>query len=75
MSRDNPTWGAPGILSELLLLGHDVAEGTAAKTVTSRVLHVFIVLRHDRRQVVQFNVTASPCSSQTYAWLEKRDWS
>ena len=28
MSRENPTWGAPRILSELLLLGYDVAEGT-----------------------------------------------
>ena len=25
MSRENPTWGAPRILSELLLLGYDVA--------------------------------------------------
>jgi len=31
MSRENPTWGAPRILSELLLLGHDVAEETVAK--------------------------------------------
>ena len=31
MSRENPTWGAPRILSELLLLGYDVAESTVAK--------------------------------------------
>ena len=31
MSRENPTWGAPRILSELALLGHNVAEGTVAK--------------------------------------------
>ncbi|MHC4400831.1 MAG: helix-turn-helix domain-containing protein [Planctomycetota bacterium] len=31
MSRENPLWGAPRILSELLLLGYDVAEGTVAK--------------------------------------------
>ena len=31
MSRENPTWGAPRILSELLLLGYHVAEGTVAK--------------------------------------------
>ena len=31
MSRENPTWGAPRILSELLLLGYDVAEATVAK--------------------------------------------
>ncbi len=31
MSRENPTWGAPRILSELLLPGHDVAESTVAK--------------------------------------------
>ena len=93
MSRENPTWGAPRILSELLLLGYDVAERTVAKymvrtrkppsqtwrtfldnhvpdiaacdfftvpTVTFRVLYVFIVLRHDRRQVVHFNVTDHP---------------
>jgi putative transposase len=31
MSRENPIWGAPRILSELLLLGHEVAEATVAK--------------------------------------------
>jgi hypothetical protein len=28
MSQENPTWGAPRILSELLLPGHNVAEST-----------------------------------------------
>jgi hypothetical protein len=31
MCRQTPTWGAPRILSELLLLGHAVAESTVAK--------------------------------------------
>lgn len=31
MSRENPTWGARRIVSELALLGHDAAEGTVAK--------------------------------------------
>jgi putative transposase len=31
MSRENPTWGAPRILSELLLLGYDVAQASVAK--------------------------------------------
>ena len=30
MSRENPTWGAPRIRSELFLLDHDVAEATVA---------------------------------------------
>jgi len=93
MSRENPMWGAPRIVSELALLGHDVAEATVTKymvrpqkppsqtwrtfldnhvpdiaacdfftipTVTFRVLYVFVVLRHDRRQVVHFNVTTNP---------------
>ena len=29
-------------------------------TATFRVLYVFIVLRHDRREVVHFNVTTNP---------------
>ena len=93
MARENPTWGAPRILSELLLLGHKIAESTVSKymprqskppsqtwrtflanhahqivacdfftvpTVTFQVLYVFLVLRHERRQVVHFNVTTSP---------------
>ena len=98
MSRENSTWGAPRIVSELALLGHDVVEQTVAKymvrtqkppsptwrtflanhvpdiaacdfftvpTVTFRVLYVFIVLRHDRRQVVHFNVTTNPYAEWT----------
>jgi transposase InsO family protein len=98
MSRENPTWGTPRILSELLLLGHDVAEQTVAKymacrrkppsqtwrtfldnhvpdiaacdfftvpTVTFRILYVFIVLRHDRRQVLHCNVTTNPYAEWT----------
>ena len=98
MSRENPGWGAPRICSELLLLGHEVAERTVAKymvrtrqppsqtwqtflrnhipdiaacdfftvpTSTFRVLYVFIVLRHDRRQVVHFNITTNPYAKWT----------
>jgi len=31
MSGESPTWGAPRILSELLLLGYDVAQSTVAR--------------------------------------------
>ncbi len=31
MSRDNATWGAPRIQSELALLGHEIAESTVGK--------------------------------------------
>ena len=34
-------------------------------TATFRVLYVFIVLRHDRRQIVHFNVTAHPTAQWT----------
>ena len=93
MCCENSTWGVPRILSELLLLGHNVAESTVAKymirqpkppsqnwrtflenhvgqiaaidfftvaTITFRVFYVFLVLRHDRRRVVHFNVTTNP---------------
>ena len=98
MCRENPTWGAPRIQSELKLLGHDVAESTVAKymirdrkppsqtwrtflenhvpdlvgidfftipTATFRVLYCFIVLRHDRRQIVHFNATMHPNAQWT----------
>ncbi len=98
MSTENPTWGAPRILSELYLLGHSVAESTVAKymvrqpkppsqnwrtfldnhigqiaaidfftvpTITFRVLYCFVVLRHDRRQLVHVNVTANPTARWT----------
>ena len=98
MSRDNPTWGAPRIHSELHLLGHAVAESTVATymirhrkppsqtwrtflenhvgdiaaidffvvpTVRFRLLYCFVVLRHDRRRVAHFNVTAHPTARWT----------
>ena len=98
MCRENPTWGAPRIHSELSLLGYDVSESTVAKymnrdgkspsqtwrtfldnhltdvvsldfftvpTATFRVLFAFVVLRHDRRHVVHFNVTAHPTAEWT----------
>ena len=36
MARENPTWGAPRIQSELRLLGYDVAESTLAKYMRRR---------------------------------------
>ena len=98
LSRENPTWGAPRIQSELLLLGHEVAESTVATymvrgrkppsptwrtflnnhvgdlvgidfftvpTATFRVLYCFIILAHDRRKVVHFNVTEHPTAQWT----------
>ena len=93
MARENPTWGAPRIQSELALLGYTVDQSTVAKymcrhrkppsqtwrtflenhapdiaaidffvvpTVRFQLLYCFIVLRHDRRRVVHFNVTGHP---------------
>ena len=95
LCRENPTWGAPRIQSELTLLGYSVAEATVSKymprrrprpspnwksflknhlhetaaidfftvpTATFRVLYCFVVLHHDRRRIVHFNVTAYPTS-------------
>lgn len=98
MCRENPTWGAPRIQSELRLLGYDVSETTIDKymirdrkppsptwrtfldnhlqdivaidfftvpTATFRILFAFVVLRHDRRIVVHFNVTEHPTAEWT----------
>ncbi len=101
MARENPLWGAPHILSELRLLGYDVAQATVAKympkthkppsqtwrtfldnhirdivsidfftvpTLTFRVLYGFLVLRHDQRVLVHFNVTEHP----TVQWVAQQ---
>jgi len=98
MCRENPSWGAPRIHSELRLLGYDVSETTVDKymvrhrkppsqtwrtfldnhlrdivavdfftvpSATFRILFVFLALRHDRRFVVHFNVTANPTAQWT----------
>jgi transposase InsO family protein len=92
MVRENPTWGAPLIHGELLMLGFDVSERTISRwmrraptdpepakhwlaflrnhreaiaamdfftvpTITFRVLYCFFIIRHDRRRILQFNVT------------------
>src|SRR5574337_282042 len=98
MVAENPTWGAPRIHGELLMLGFDVAERTISRwlrraprapepakrwltflrnhleaiaamdfftvpTITFNVLYCFFVIRHDRRQVLHFNVTRHPTST------------
>ncbi len=98
MSRENATWGAPRIQSELALLGYVVAESTVTKymchhrkppsqtwrtflknhvpdiaaidflvvpTVRFQLLYCFLVLRHERRRVVHFNVTDHPIARWT----------
>ncbi len=95
LCRENPTWGAPRIQSELTLLGYSVSQATVAKymparpphpsatwntflrnhlhetvaidfftvpTAAFRLLYCFVVLHHDRRRVLHFNVTAHPNS-------------
>ena len=98
MCRENPSWGAPRVHSELCLLGYDVSETTVDKymirhrkppsqtwrtfldnhlrdivgvdfftmpTATFRILFTFIIMRHDRRRVVHFNVTEHPTAEWT----------
>ena len=40
-------------------------------TATFRILYVFLVLAHDRRRVVHFNVTDAPCAQWTGQQLVK----
>jgi putative transposase len=99
MAGENPTWGAPRITSELLLLGYQVRDTTVAKymprrkhgppsqgwrtflrnhmpetaacdffvvpTATFRLLICFLILSHDRRRIVHFNVTTNPSAEWT----------
>src|SRR5215831_2088209 len=98
MVAENPTWGAPRIHGELLILGFDVSERSISRwmkraprdpelarrwlaflrnhreaidamdfftvpTVTFQLLYCFSIIRHDRRQIVHFNVTRHPTSN------------
>jgi hypothetical protein len=98
MANENPTWGAPRIHGELLMLGFKVSEATVSRymprprtppsqnwrsflqnhapdlvsidffvvpTATFRILYVFLVLEHERRRIVHFNVTQGPSSQWT----------
>jgi transposase InsO family protein len=100
MSRENPTWGAPRIHGELLMLGFVVAQSTVSKymlrggprsqgwktflrnhapaiaaidlcvvpTLSFERLFAFLVLGHDRRQLLWFAVTRHP----TAEWLARQ---
>ncbi|RLB49820.1 MAG: integrase [Deltaproteobacteria bacterium] len=98
MARENPTWGAPRVHGELLMLGFEVGEATVSRymprrrkppsqtwlsflrnhtndlvsidffvvpTATFRILYVFLVLEHERRRIVHFNVTDGPSAQWT----------
>ncbi len=98
MWQANPTWGSPRIVSELKMLGIDVAKSTVERykprhrkppspswrtfleqhahelasidffvvpTATLKVLFVLVVLAHDRRRIVHFNVTEHPTAQWT----------
>jgi len=98
IASENPTWGAPRIHGELLMLGFEVGEATVSRymplrrkppsqtwraflqnhtqdlvsidffvvpTATFRVLYVFLVLEHERRRIVHFNVTDAPSAQWT----------
>jgi transposase InsO family protein len=97
MVAENPTWRAPRIYGELLMLGFKVSQRSVSRwmrraprsldsgqrwltflrnhreaiaamdffsvpTITFGVLHVFFIIRHDRRRIVHFNVTRHPTS-------------
>lgn len=99
MADANPSWGAPKIHGELLMLGLEISERTVSgllrryrrkppsqswrtfinnhmtdmvavdflvvPTIRFRMLYVFIVLSHARREVIHFNVTANPTEEWT----------
>lgn len=56
MSRQNPLWGAPRI---------------HANCSSFQVLYVFLVLLHERRRIIHFNVTAHPTAEWTAQQLRE----
>jgi putative transposase len=102
--RENPSWGAPRILGELLKLGIDISESSVSKymvrcrkppsqtwhtflenhakqlvsidfftvpTIRFQVLYVFLVLAHQRRRILHFNVTGHPTAKWTAQQLRE----
>lgn len=66
MSTSNPTWGAPRIRNELAKIGINVSlDFFVVPTATFRVLFVLLILAHDRRRILHFNVTSSPSAEWT----------
>jgi putative transposase len=65
MAQANPLWGAPRIHGELEKLGIDSIDFFTVPTARLRVLFVFVVLAHDRRRVLHFNVTEHPTAAWT----------
>ena len=70
MSRDNRLWGTERIRGELLKLCNQIkgiwaADLLVVQTIGFRTLYVFFFISHERCELVQFNVTASP----TAAWI------
>jgi len=63
MARGNPYWGRRRIQAELALLGHAVSG-----LMTFRLLFAFVILRHDRRELLQVSVTDHP----TAAWAAQQ---
>ena len=106
MVRENPTWGAPRIHGELLMLGFNISGRTVSRwmkhalrgpepakrwlaflrnhreaiagmdfftvpTITFGVLYCFFIIAHDRRRILQFNVTNHPTSFWTVQQLRE----
>jgi transposase InsO family protein len=74
IATENPTWGAPRVHGELLMLGSFLRNHTqdlvsidffVVPTATFRVLYVFLVLEHERRRIVHCNVTDAPSAQWT----------
>ena len=100
MMAENPTWHAPRIHGELVMLGFDISERSVSRwmrraprttdpsqrwltflrhhreaiaamdfftvpTVSFSVLYVFVIIGHDRRRILHFNMTRHPTS----AWI------
>ena len=78
MSRDNPTWGAPRIQSELHLLDHAVAESTVAKYMCrqgkppSRTWRTFLENHASDIAAIDFFVVATASFRLLYCFIVLR---
>ncbi len=80
MATDNPTWGAPRVNGELLMLGFDVSERTVSRYMPRRgppdaIPRWLVFLRNHRDAIAAMDFFTVPAVRfrALYVWFMRRE--